>query len=202
MTTKSKRWRLLMASGLGRAATSRHPEARQVNLHSPVTACNQRRSGTLPLATRRAAPARCLYFHLRNPRELSMPDLETAVSNRLLRVLPPEEMAGLAPLMERRRFELLEVLAEADSHFDSVFFPEDSIISVVRPADGELVEAGTIGREGMAGFSVLFGTTLNASKLTIQHAGEIIVVPFMELHALLPELPVLRDLIGRYILTF
>jgi CRP-like cAMP-binding protein len=131
-----------------------------------------------------------------------MPVPETVVSNRLLRALPSGELARLAPIMERRGYELFEVLAEADSHLDAAFFPEDTIISVVRPADGELVEAGTIGREGMAGFAVLFGTTLNASKLTIQHAGEMIVVPFMALHDLLPELPVLRELIGRYILTF
>jgi CRP-like cAMP-binding protein len=131
-----------------------------------------------------------------------MSDSETAVSNRLLRALPSGELARLVPLMERRRYELLDVLAESDSHLESVFFPEDSIISVVRPADGELVEAGTIGREGMAGFAVLFGTTLNASKLTIQHAGRMILFPFAALHAALPELPVFRQLIGRYILTF
>jgi CRP-like cAMP-binding protein len=127
---------------------------------------------------------------------------ETAVSNRLLRALPPDERARLAPLAERRKFELLEVLVEADSDLESVYFPEDAIISVVRPADRELVEAGTVGREGMAGFSVLFGTTLSASKLTIQHSGEILVFPFATFHAALPDLPALRDLIGRYILTF
>src|SRR3982751_144015 len=131
-----------------------------------------------------------------------MLDSETAVSNRLLRALPPGELARLSPLMGRRSYELLDVLAEADSELDSVFFPENSIISVVRPADGELVEAGTVGREGMAGFAVLFGTRLNASKLTIQHAGEIILFPFTTLHEALPELPVFRQLIGRYLLTF
>ena len=131
-----------------------------------------------------------------------MSDPETAVSNRLLRALPHDELARLVPHAERRKFELLEVLVEADSHLESVYFPEDAIISVVRPADGELVEAGTVGREGMAGFSVLFGTTFCASTLTIQHAGEILVVPFATLLRLLPELPALRELIGRYILTF
>jgi CRP-like cAMP-binding protein len=131
-----------------------------------------------------------------------MLDQETAVSNRLLRALPPDELARLAPHVERREFNLLDVLVEADSHHELVYFPEDAIISVVRPANGELVEAGTVGREGMAGFAVLFGTTLSASKLTIQHAGEVVVIPFGTLHAMLPELPALRDLIGRYILTF
>jgi CRP-like cAMP-binding protein len=131
-----------------------------------------------------------------------MSDAEPVVSNRLLRALPPGELARLGPHMERRKFELLEVLVEADSELDSVLFPEDAIISVVRPADGELVEAGTVGREGVAGFSVLFGTSMSASKLTIQHAGEIVVFPFTTLLAVLPELPVLRCLMGRYVLTF
>ena len=134
-----------------------------------------------------------------------MSDPETAapaVSNYLLRALPAGELARLAPHLERRTFELFDTLAEADAHLEHVYFPEDAIISVVRPANGELVEAGTVGREGMAGFAVLFGTTLTASKLTIQHAGEVVVVPFAVLHGLLPELPALRELIGRYILTF
>lgn len=131
-----------------------------------------------------------------------MPDSATAVSNRLLRALPPDELARLAPHLERRTFELFDVLAEAGSDLELVYFPEDAIVSVVRPANGELVEAGTVGREGMVGFGAVLGTTLTSSKLTIQHAGEILVVPFAVTQALLPELPVLRDLIGRYILTF
>ena len=131
-----------------------------------------------------------------------MSDSDTMVLNRLLGALPAGELARLAAHMERREFELLHVLAEADTDLDAVYFPEDAIISVVRPADGELVEAGTIGREGVAGFSVVFGTSTTASKLTIQHAGRVVVFPFATLHALLPELPVLRELIGRYILTF
>jgi CRP-like cAMP-binding protein len=131
-----------------------------------------------------------------------MSEPERVVANRLLRALPPGELARLGPHMERRKFELLEVLVEADSELDAVYFPEDAIISVVRPADGELVEAGTVGREGLAGFSVLFGTSMSASKLMIQHAGEIVVFPFATLQAALPELPALRDLIGRYVLAF
>ena len=131
-----------------------------------------------------------------------MPDTETAVSNHLLEALPLEELSRLLSQAERRKFELFDVLAEADSRLEHAYFPEDAIISVVRPASGELVEAATVGREGMAGFSVLFGTTFNTSKLTIQHAGEILTVPFASLNAALPELPVLRDLIGRYVLAF
>lgn len=131
-----------------------------------------------------------------------MPDTETAVSNHLLRALPPGELARLVPHVERRTYELFDVLAEAEGRLESVYFPEDAIISVVRPANGELVEAATVGREGMAGFSVVFGEPLSGSKLTIQHAGEILVVPFTTMHAMLAELPVLRDLIGRYLLTF
>jgi CRP-like cAMP-binding protein len=142
-----------------------------------------------------------LYFPRTRFEDLmSAPD--PIILNHLLRALPPQEYGRLAPLATRRKFELLNVLVEADSELESVFFPEDAIISVVRPADGELVEAGTVGREGMAGFAVLFGMSMTASKLTIQHAGEIVVFPFAALQAALPELPVLRNLIGRYILTF
>jgi CRP-like cAMP-binding protein len=131
-----------------------------------------------------------------------MSEPERAVSNRLLRALPAGEYARLAPYAVRRAFTLLETLAEAGAELEVVYFPEDAIISVVRPADGTLVEAGTVGREGMAGFGVLLGTALTTSTLTLQHAGECLVFPFAPLQAVLPELPVLRSLIGRYVLTF
>jgi CRP-like cAMP-binding protein len=131
-----------------------------------------------------------------------MSDFDPLGSNHLLRALPADEQARLTPMAERRKFELLDVLAEAGSELTSVYFPEDAIISVVRPANGTLVEAGTVGREGMAGFAVLLGTALTSSKLTVQHGGEIVLFPFAALQAALPELPVLRSLIGRYVLTF
>lgn len=131
-----------------------------------------------------------------------MPAQETPVFNRLLRALPAGEYGRLAPHAVRRRFTLLETLAEAGTELDLAYFPEDAIISVVRPADGTLVEAGTVGREGMVGFGVLLGTALTTSTLTIQHAGGCLAFPFATLRAALPELPVLRSLIGRYVLTF
>jgi CRP-like cAMP-binding protein len=131
-----------------------------------------------------------------------MSESDAVISNRLLRALPPGEHARLAPISERRAYTLLETLAEAGAELEHVYFPEDAIISVVRPADGTVVEAGTVGREGMAGFGVLLGAAVTSSKLTIQHAGECIVVPFAALQAALPELPMLRSLLGRYVLTF
>ena len=131
-----------------------------------------------------------------------MSDSDDVPCNHLLRALPESERARLAPLGERRSFELLEVLADAGSELTSVYFPEDAIISVVRPASGALVEAGTVGREGMVGFGVLLGTALTTSKLTIQHSGKIVCYPLAALQAALPELPLLREVIGRYMLTF
>lgn len=122
--------------------------------------------------------------------------------NRLLRALPAAELALLQPHLERFELQVMEVLAEADAPLTHVYFPEHGVISVVRRLqDGTLIEAGTVGCEGVAGVGVLIGEAWSTSTLTGQIPGPALRLPFDTLHAQLPQLPVLRDLIARYALA-
>ena len=123
-------------------------------------------------------------------------------TNWVLRGLAPREYAALQPHLERVTLKTLEVLAEMGAPLRHAYFPQNSIISVVRPADDTLVEAGTIGREGMAGISALLGAIWATSKLLCQVPGTCTRVPFDTLVAMLPELPDLRARLGRFTLTF
>jgi len=52
-----------------------------------------------------------------------------------------------------------QVLMDADSPLDHVFFPDSGVVSVVAVyADGSIVEIATIGREGFASANAVFGT--------------------------------------------
>lgn len=122
--------------------------------------------------------------------------------NWLLRRIPADEYARLLPHLERVTLEVLEVLAERGGQLPYAFFPESSIISVVRPIDDTVVEAGTIGCEGMAGLGALLGATWSPSLLLGQIPGSCTRVDFETFRQLLAEMPVLRQRIGQFTLAF
>jgi CRP-like cAMP-binding protein len=78
--------------------------------------------------------------------------------NRLLDALPREELEGLKPDLEPVSLGLKKVLIEPGGPIRHVWFPVDSVCSVVATmADGQVVEVGTIGNEGMVGLPVFLG---------------------------------------------
>src|ERR1700686_992608 len=66
--------------------------------------------------------------------------------NRLLLALPPRDLKRLMPELERIACEREQVLMDADSALDHVFFPDSGVISVLAVyADGGVIEMATIG---------------------------------------------------------
>ena len=69
--------------------------------------------------------------------------------NRLLLALPSRNLKRLVPDLEHIRCQRAEVLIEADSALDHVFFPDSGVLSVLAVySDGNIIEMATIGREG------------------------------------------------------
>jgi Crp-like helix-turn-helix domain len=63
--------------------------------------------------------------------------------------LPSTDLAQLMPELVQIRCEREQVLMDADSSLDSVFFPDSGVVSAVAVyADGSIIEMATIGREG------------------------------------------------------
>ncbi len=78
--------------------------------------------------------------------------------NRLLDALPEGELKRLGPNLEAITLGVKEVLIEPDRPIQHVWFPVDSVCSVVATmADGQVVEVGTIGNEGMVGLPLFLG---------------------------------------------
>ena len=62
-----------------------------------------------------------------------------------------------------------QVLIDADSSLDHVFFPDSGVISVVAVyPDGSIIEMATIGREGGTGFQAIFGARSSSARLLVQ----------------------------------
>lgn len=123
--------------------------------------------------------------------------------NRILRRLPAEEYDRLVPHLEPIDVQALEVLEEVDQPLRHVYFSQTSLISVLRRMrSGALIEAGVIGSEGMAGLPLILGETWSPETLAGQVPGACKRMPAETFRVLLPELPVLADLLRRYALSF
>ncbi|MBW3612640.1 MAG: hypothetical protein KY392_02125 [Chloroflexi bacterium] len=72
--------------------------------------------------------------------------------NRLLAPVHANELARFADLFQLRDFEAGEVVSEPGETVVEIIFPIDSLFSVVAETrDGDQVEAGTVGYDGVVG---------------------------------------------------
>lgn len=122
--------------------------------------------------------------------------------NRLLRALPPREWALLRPHLHAEEIEVMQVLGEVGEPLRALYFPETAVISAVRRMrDGTIVEAGTVGREGIGGALVLLDEPTLPATLMGQVPGRALRIDLDALKGLLPQLPTLVELQRRYLMT-
>lgn len=100
-----------------------------------------------------------------NPRNLN--------KNRLLAALPKEEYKRLLPNLESVSLEFKQVLYQPDELIRYVYFPTNSVISLLTiMEDGNIVEVGTVGNEGIAGLPVFLGAEKIPSQAISQIPGD------------------------------
>lgn len=92
--------------------------------------------------------------------------------NRLLRALPARYLKLLLTDLKFVQCEREQILIDADSALDHVYFPDSGVISVVAVyGNGSIIEMATIGREGSTGFQAVFGAKLSSARLLAQVPG-------------------------------
>src|ERR1700694_5712794 len=92
--------------------------------------------------------------------------------NRLLLALPSSDFQQLMPELEQIRCEREQVLMDADSSLDHVFFPDSGVVSAVAVyADDSIIEMATIGREGCTALQAVFGAKSSSVRLLVQIPG-------------------------------
>jgi CRP-like cAMP-binding protein len=92
--------------------------------------------------------------------------------NRLLLALPASTLKRLMPEIEHISCDRDQVLIDADSPLDHVFFPESGVVSVVAVyADGSIIEMATIGREGCTSVQAILGAKSSSVRLLVQIPG-------------------------------
>ena len=92
--------------------------------------------------------------------------------NRLLLALPSRDLKRLMPELEHIRCQHQQLLIEADSSLDHVFFPDSGVISAVAVySDGSIIEMATVGREGCTGVQAVLGAKTSSARFFVQIPG-------------------------------
>lgn len=92
--------------------------------------------------------------------------------NHLLAALPASEFERLAPDLELVSLTLGEVLYESGGRLDHVYFPTDSIVSLLYVMeDGASAEIAMVGNEGLLGISLFMGGETTPSRAVVQSEG-------------------------------
>lgn len=98
--------------------------------------------------------------------------------NAVLDGLTDDQLAVLLPDLEQVVLPLGQVLQQPGRPVEAVYFPLTGVVSIVAELEhDEIVEAATVGREGMAGLSVFLGAAAPTERALVQVAGEALRMP-------------------------
>jgi CRP-like cAMP-binding protein len=123
--------------------------------------------------------------------------------NRLLLALPSSNLKQLMPELQSIRCEREQILMDADSSLDHVFFPDSGVVSAVAVyADGRIIETATIGREGCTNVQAAFGAKRSSVRLLVQIPGSAQKMSRAAFTRAMGSMPPFRSLMYAYIQAF
>jgi|EP01034_Spumella_vulgaris_P037111 CRP-like cAMP-binding protein len=121
------------------------------------------------------------------------------VGNRLLASLPEDDLLHLESLCEQVHSDVGDVLYEPGQAIQYIYFPSDSLISLLAVAEGRMtLEVGSVGREGMIGSSVALGHELAQVRAVVQRAGHASRIHAADFCAEFARMESLQRLLYRY----
>lgn len=119
--------------------------------------------------------------------------------NRLLRLLPAEELKALLASSELVTVRSKEVLFKRQSPLPYAHFPEDCVISLItQMADGDAVEAMTVGNDGFSAISLLNGVDSMNCLGCGQVTGKAWRIGREDFRPILAAAPQLKRVLHRY----
>jgi hypothetical protein len=124
---------------------------------------------------------------------------DASIRNKVLRLLPPAELAAVLERTEMVTIESKEIVWEPDKPIRFVHFPEDCVISLVTDLkSGDKVEAMTVGNDGFAGLAIFNGLSVSKLLAIGQITGYSRRVVAADFRRLAEECKDLRGLMHRY----
>ncbi len=101
-----------------------------------------------------------------------MPVTPAMRKNHILDALSPAVLGRLAEHLELVQFTLGQVVYESGAAMSHVYFPTDSIVSLLYVMEnGASAEISVVGNEGLVGVSLFLGGESTPSRAVVQSAG-------------------------------
>jgi len=121
-------------------------------------------------------------------------------ANSLLAALPRKDYQRLLAGLEPVRLTYGKVLYEPGDPIRHVYFPNDSLVSLLTLADGHLaLEVGMVGYEGMVGTPMSLGINVSAVRALVQGSGTAMRMTAARFHKEFRRCPPLQRALYRYI---
>lgn len=93
--------------------------------------------------------------------------------NSILDALNGTGYQQLLSQLERVSLSQGEVVYEPEDRIDYVYFPETAVFSMLcTMRDGDTVEVGPVGHEGLVGLNIFFGADTTPTRLVVHVAGD------------------------------
>jgi CRP-like cAMP-binding protein len=132
-----------------------------------------------------------------------MTSASTWPRNRLLLALPASDLERLKPELEQLASQRGQILMDADSSLDFIYFPDSGVVSVVAVyADGSVIEMATIGREGCTSVQAIFGARSSSVRLLVQIPGSASRLSRAAFTRAMESMPSFRSLMYAYAQAF
>jgi CRP-like cAMP-binding protein len=123
--------------------------------------------------------------------------------NRLLLALPARSLKQVIPDLQHIECKREQVLLDADSSLDHVYFPDSGVMSVVAVyPNGSFIEMATIGREGGTGFQAVFGAKISSARLLVQVPGTAARMSRLAFRRAIETVPSFRNLMMAHLDAF
>jgi CRP-like cAMP-binding protein len=121
------------------------------------------------------------------------------VANSMLAALPRKQYKSLLSGLESVALTFGEILYEPGERIRYVYFPGDSLVSLLTLVDGHLaLEVGMVGREGMVGVPVFLGTDVSPVRALVQGAGAAVRMKAARFSKEIRKSPQLQQEVNRY----
>jgi CRP-like cAMP-binding protein len=107
------------------------------------------------------------------------------------------------PKLEHIPIQREQVLIDADSAIDHVYFPDSGVVSVLAVyADGSMIEMATIGREGFTGVQAALGDKTSSARFLVQIPGSAAKLSRVAFKRAMQSIPSFRNLMYAYVQAF
>ncbi|WP_420935555.1 Crp/Fnr family transcriptional regulator [Alteromonas sp. A081] len=127
---------------------------------------------------------------------------EKPTDNELLNAFPDDSKTRLFPLLKLVSLHLGGVIYESGQTLDSVYFPTNSIVSLLYVTEnGSSAEISVVGNEGIVGIAVFMGGGSTPNRAVVQSAGLAYSLPASVLRKEFNSVSEIRLILLRYTQT-